>query len=114
MSIEFKGVVKMSTPEVSGTTQAGKEWCKQDFLIEEVSDQYPNSIVGTNFNNKVALKVGDSGTFHLNAKANEYNGNIYNGINLWKVDLDTSGVNADLVADAPSNEQEQADGPLPF
>lgn len=86
MSIIFKGIVKSETPEQSGTSAAGKEWVKKDFVLEETEGEYPNSLVVTNFNNKVVINVGDSGEFHINSRVNEYNGKVYNSLNLWRVE----------------------------
>lgn len=86
MSIIFKGKVKSETPEQSGTSAAGKEWVKKDFVLEETEGEYPNSLAVTNFNNKVSINVGDSGEFYINSRVNEYNGKVYNSLNLWRVE----------------------------
>lgn len=84
----FKGTVTKSTPEVGGTTKDGKSWVKRDFVIEETEGTYPNSVVVTNFNNKVEIKEGDNGVFHINSRVNEYNGKFYNSLNLWKMEVE--------------------------
>jgi len=63
---------------------------KQTVQIEEIKDQYPNSLAidfwGEKCMELVSYNVGDVVKVVFNTKAREYNNKIYNSINAWKID----------------------------
>jgi hypothetical protein len=44
MALEIEGKVILVLPEQSGTSQAGKTWRKQSFVIE-TEEQYPKKVI---------------------------------------------------------------------
>jgi glucan biosynthesis protein len=86
--MQITGRIIEISPMQSGTTQAGKEWQKQDVQIEE-EGQYPNSLLINFFGEKVkeiaALSVGELVTIEVNTSVKEYSGRKFNNINGWKV-----------------------------
>ena len=87
MSTAIKGrVIHIGTLQ-SGTSQAGKEWTKQDFTLEFGSTEHPESMTITAFPaDKIKdLTIGTESECFVNFRAKEYNGKYYNGIDLWKV-----------------------------
>lgn len=115
MSQEIKGRVFKIEEPLTGESAKGP-WKKQELIIETM-DQYPKKVAFTCWNDKIKLdtiQIDSVVTVFYNAESREHSGRWYTALGAWKLDLSTDGVNADLVADAPSNEQEQADGPLPF
>jgi len=89
MSSEVKGKLIQTLPLQSGVSKAGKEWSKQEFVIETVEDQFPKKICFTLFGDKVSLlngiSVGDEIDVAFNVESRDFNGKWYHNINAWKV-----------------------------
>lgn len=86
MSNTFKGVVKLITPPQTGETAKGK-WVRQQVVIEEVKDKYPDSILIDCFNKQEEvdkLTVGAEVEAYYTTQAKEYNGRYFGSNNLWK------------------------------
>lgn len=109
-------LTQILTPE-SGTSKAGKEWNKQEFVIE-TNDQYPKLVCFTLFGDKTDLisniKLGNEVDVSFNLESREYNGRWFHNVNCWKIVL--VGENQQNVTDdiPPPPEMEGEDGPLPF
>lgn len=90
MDIIVKGIVKQILPLQKGTSQSGKEWVKQEYLLEHDQGQYPRSICfgvfGLDKINSFNIQYGEVLTVHLNIEAREHNGRWFNSIDAWKVD----------------------------
>jgi type 1 fimbria pilin len=85
---EFKGKVTAVLAEKSGTTKSGDTWYSQNFVVTEEKDQYPQSAVFNVFNRKIPMpNVGDVVNVAYNLSAKEYNGNYYQELRAWKVDV---------------------------
>lgn len=100
--MEIKGQVIAVLPAQSGTSKAGKDWFKQEFVIE-TQETYPKKICIQATKESLCkvvsnLRIGDSLTAHINIESREYNGRWYTQINAWKIDLNQS---------APSQEERQ-------
>lgn len=90
MNLTIKGRITKILELEKGTSQSGKEWQKQSFVID-TGDQYnPEvcfSIFGSekveNFNkyNKVGKEVEVS----FNVSSREYNGKYFHNLDAWKV-----------------------------
>lgn len=82
-------ITKVLNPE-SGTSQAGKEWRKQDFVIT-TGGNYPKENCFTLFGDKIDLisnlKLNDEVEVSFNFESREYNGKYFHNINAWKVIL---------------------------
>lgn len=88
--LTIKGkLTKVLNPE-NGTSKAGKDWNKQDFVIE-TDDKYPKDVCFTLFGDKTDLisnvKVNDDIEVSFNLESREYNGKWFHNVNAWKVIL---------------------------
>lgn len=89
MSIQVKGtVIQILKPE-SGVSKAGKEWKKQEFVIE-TNEQYPKKVCFTLFGDKTSLIEGTTeGTeveVFFSVESRDFNGKWFHNINAWKIE----------------------------
>ncbi len=92
--MQVKGKIQQILKIESGVSQAGKEWKKQEFVIETI-EQFPRKICFTLFNDKSSLisglSNGDEVEVYFNVESREFNGKWFHNVNAWKIDkLDTS------------------------
>jgi hypothetical protein len=89
MSLAVKGKIQQILKPQSGTSQAGKEWNKQEFVIE-TEEQYPKKVCFTLFGEKTSLinglEVGQEVEVSFNLESREYNGRWFHNVNAWKID----------------------------
>ncbi|MBN2773403.1 MAG: DUF3127 domain-containing protein [Prolixibacteraceae bacterium] len=89
MSLSVKGKVEKILKAESGVSRAGKEWKKQEFVIE-TDEQFPKKVCFTLFNDKTSLAdnvtVGQEVEVSFNIESREYNGKWFHNINAWKID----------------------------
>jgi hypothetical protein len=89
MSLAVKGKIQQILKPESGTSQAGKEWTKQEFVIE-TEEQYPKKVCFTLFGEKTSLinglEVGQEVEVSFNLESREYNGRWFHNVNAWKID----------------------------
>ncbi len=122
MSLSVKGkVFKVLNPE-SGVSRAGKEWKKQEFIIE-TQDQFPKKVCFTLFGDKTSLADGltDGQEIEVsfNLESREYNGKWFHNINAWKIDQATSNAPSNLppeynTNDIPPEPEDDGGDDLPF
>lgn len=86
--MDVKGRVEQLLPVQTGTSKAGKEWSKQEFIIE-TEEQFPKKVCFTLFGDKVSLlngiSVGDQVEVFFNLESREFNGRWYHNINAWRI-----------------------------
>lgn len=89
MSLQVKGKVQQILKPESGVSRAGKEWQKQEFVIE-TEEQFPRKICFTLFNDKTSLikeiSEGEEIEVSFSIESREFNGKWYHNINAWKID----------------------------
>jgi hypothetical protein len=89
MSLSIKGNIINILKVESGVSRAGKEWKKQEFVIE-TQEQFPRKVCFTLFNDKTSLAGGLSNgqevEVSFNLESREYNGKWFHNINAWKID----------------------------
>lgn len=89
MSLQVKGKVQQILKPESGVSRAGKEWKKQEFVIE-TEEQFPRKICFTLFNDKTSLieglSAGEEVDVSFNVESREYNGKWFHNINAWKIE----------------------------
>ena len=89
MTLQVKGKIQQILKPESGVSRAGKEWKKQEFVIE-TEEQFPRKICFTLFNDKVTLvnglTSGEEVEVAFNIESREYNGKWFHNINAWKID----------------------------
>ena len=110
-------VIEILKPE-SGTSKAGKEWNKQDFVIE-TNDQYPKKICFTLFGDKTDLlmkiETGMDVDVSYNLESREYNGRYFHNVNAWKIIAIQSAQESSMPEPPPPPEPTDTDtGDLPF
>ena len=95
------------THDLGLTEGEGKNglWAKREIIIEEVGEQYPNTIKAEIFKSgehiewikdKWAYKVGDEVIVELKFKTTDWNGKHFTNISIWniekKLDMNSGGV----------------------
>lgn len=105
----------------SGTSKAGNEWQKVEFIVEESGEAYPDTLCITAFNEKVGelagINPGDEVEVEFNCRVNEYNGRAYNSLSMFKIEkAATPQAPAPLPEQQPFEKQQgsQTDDGLPF
>jgi hypothetical protein len=89
MSMQVKGTLLQILRQETGVSKAGKEWKKQDFVIE-TNEQFPKKVCFTLFGDKTNLIDGIAeGTeidVSFSVESRDFNGKWYHNINAWKVE----------------------------
>ncbi len=122
MALSVKGKIEQILKPESGVSRAGKEWNKQEFVIE-TDEQFPRKVCFTLFGDKTSLISGFApGTeveVSFNLESREYNGKYFHNVNAWKIDK----VGAENLpepppgfspADVPPPSEEDMGSDLPF
>lgn len=91
MNIVFTGKIVAAEPYQQGTSQRGTQWCSQNFVIEELNQQYPSRAVfqvyGPDKLQQFNLQVGEIVTVHISPNARQaQDGRWFNQLNCWKID----------------------------
>lgn len=86
--MEFTGVIRRAFEPKEGISQKnGNPWKAQEFLIEEVTGQYPRKmcfeVFGEDKLQRFNILEGLEYTVSFDINANEYNGKWYNRIRAW-------------------------------
>ena len=82
--MEIKGKITKCV-DLSGKNKEGKDYQKFQYVIEEQDTEHPNSVVVTTFGEKVPkINVGGTGVASINLKVSEFNGKVYNNLDMWK------------------------------
>ena len=72
----------------SGVSKAGKQWMKQEFVLE-TEGQYPKKVAFTIFGEEkikmAQLQQGHTVEIEVDAESREYNGKWYTDLNAWRV-----------------------------
>jgi hypothetical protein len=106
----------------TGVSKAGKDWRKQEFVIE-TNEQFPKKVCFTLFGDKSSLIDGFSeGTeieVFFSLESRDFNGKWYHNINAWKIEK--AGAPAQKtyppefqIADIPSEMADDSGNDLPF
>lgn len=89
--MEIVGTINQLLEIQSGTSKAGNEWKKQEFVIDVVGTQYPRQVCFTMFgedkiNILQGLTTGDEIKVSFDLDSREFNGRWYTNVNAWKVE----------------------------
>lgn len=94
MALDITGKIIQIMPATSGTSKAGKDWTKQEFVIE-TQEQYPRKVMMSVMGDKVGelkkFAVGNEIKASLNIESREYNGRWYTDVRAWKLEGNTGG-----------------------
>jgi hypothetical protein len=112
--MEITGTIVDMLAVVGGTNGSGKEWKKQEIIIE-VPGQYTKKVAVTVWNDKVdsGLAIGHSVTVHINLESKEYNGRWFTNLKAWKIDRNGYDY-ADNPAADPQNNYNQDPGDFTY
>jgi hypothetical protein len=123
MALSVKGKIEQILKPESGVSRAGKEWKKQDFVIE-TDEQFPRKVCFTLFGDKVDqvsnIAQGQEVEVSFNLESREYNGRWYTNANAWKIDQVSEDNNLPepppefRMEDVPPEPDEDAANDLPF
>lgn len=87
--MEITGKIIAVLPEQSGTSKAGNEWKKQEYVLE-THDQYPKKVCFQLFGaDRIAqanIQPGEEVTVSFDIESREWQGRWFTNINAWKVD----------------------------
>lgn len=88
--MKVQGKIFKKLPVVKGVSNSGKDWIKQDFVIE-TTEQYPKKIAfSTLGQDKIdilaKLNVNDLVDVSINLESREYNEKWYTNVNAWRID----------------------------
>lgn len=114
--MEIKGKIIEVLPLQSGVSQAGKQWKKQEFVVE-TPDQFPRKVCMTLFGDRVdqyPVAIGDDVVVSIDIESREYNGRWYTNVNAWKIEKATAQVEAPAPASVPTFEPQSETDDLPF
>lgn len=120
--LSISGVVLNILPLQTGTSKAGNQWQKQDFILE-TQGQYPRKVCICLFGDNVAkfpLQVGQSVTVSIDIESREFNSRWYTDVRAWNVTYNDASRLAPTVQStpaptpAPAPAQPQAAEDLPF
>ena len=85
--LNISGIVLNILPLQSGTSKAGNQWQKQDFILE-TGGQYPRKVCVCLFGDNVEkfpLQVGQSVTASVAIESREFNARWYTDVRAWNV-----------------------------
>lgn len=106
--MEIKGKIIVALPAQGGVSKNGKEWSRQDYVIE-TQEKYPKKIAFSVMNDNImnfGLTVGQEVNIHVDINATEWNGKWYNSITCWKAIVSNQGQQA-----APSQPNQTSEPP---
>ena len=86
--MELKGKIILDLGAVSGTSKAGNNWKKHEYVLE-TQETYPKKVFFDFFGDnadRYQLNVGDDVTLSFDIESREYNGRWYTSIRGWKAE----------------------------
>lgn len=121
--MKISGTIKLISNPTSGTSKAGKEWHKQEFVVSlDGGGNYPDEMVIAAFGDKIEIvegfTVGQHVDLLVDVRAQEFNGRFFNSINLYRMDSEAQPQTAQTAVAQPQASdldfnEPQSDG-LPF
>ena len=91
MNVKFTGKIIAAGQVQMGTSQNGTQWSSQEYVIEELNEQYPSRAViqvyGSDKIQQFGIKVGEIITANIGLKAHQSrDGRWFNQLDCWKVE----------------------------
>lgn len=112
--MEVSGKIIQVLPPQGGTSKAGREWKKQEYVLE-THDSFPRKVKFDFFGDRVdqyPMAIGDEVTISFDIESREFNGRWYTDIRGWKAEKAMPGQTGAPVGPAPGFGQPAA-GPAP-
>lgn len=92
--MEVTGKIIAVLPVQGGTSKAGSEWKKQEYVLE-THDQYPKKVCfqlfGADRIDQAAIQPGEELTVSFDIDSREYQGRWFTNINAWRIDRAVAG-----------------------
>lgn len=92
--MEIKGKIIQVMEPIGGISKStGKEWKKQEYILETTDSQYPRKIC---FNlwgdvmDRANIQLGEDVTVQVDIESREFNGRWYTDVKGWRVDRENS------------------------
>lgn len=114
--MEVTGKIIVALPEVTGTSKAGNQWKKRQYVLE-TQDNYPTKIAFDFFGDKAdqfPLNVGDVIKLSFDIDSHEYNGRWFTSIRGWKADKADNAGGANYTTVPAADPFANAPAPAPF
>lgn len=91
MNVKFTGKIISVGQVQMGTSQSGTQWSSQEFVIEELNEQYPSRAViqvyGSDKIQQFNIQLGEIITANIGLKAHQSKeGRWFNQLDCWKVE----------------------------
>lgn len=91
MNVKFTGKIIAAGQIQMGTSQNGTQWSSQEFVIEELNQQYPSrAVIQVYCSDKIqqfGIQVGEIITANIGLKAHQSrDGRWFNQLDCWKVE----------------------------
>ena len=91
MNVKFTGKIIAAGQVQMGTSQNGTQWSSQEFVIEELNEQYPSraviSVYGSDKLQQFNIQLGEIITANIGLKARQSKeGRWFNQLDCWKVE----------------------------
>ena len=86
--MELQGIIINIMPEQSGTSQAGKAWKSQDYILQ-TDGKYPKQIAINVFGDnieKFAIRINERITAHIEIESREFKEKWFTTVRAWKVE----------------------------
>lgn len=102
MSLTIKGNLVKILDAQAGTSKAGKQWSKQEFVIN-TGDEYNPEVCFCLFgDNKIEMlkdiAEGQELNVHFNLSSRDFQGKYYHNLDAWKIEA------SDLLSNEPVND----------
>ena len=86
--MELQGIIINIMPEQSGTSQAGKVWKSQDYILQ-TDGKYPKliaiNVFGDNIE-KFAIGINERITAHIEIESREFKEKWFTTVRAWKIE----------------------------
>lgn len=91
MNVKFTGKIIAVGQVQMGTSQNGTQWSSQEYVIEELNEQYPSRAViqvyGSDKIQQFGIQVGEIITANIGLKAHQSrDGRWFNQLDCWKIE----------------------------
>ena len=89
--MKISGKITQVLPLQQGVSQQGAQWRKQSIVVmeDDANIAFPNEVVFDLFNDKIPvdkeLTAGQRVDVHFGIRTREYNGRVFNDINVVKI-----------------------------
>lgn len=115
MNVTFTGKIIACGQVQMGTSQNGTQWSSQEYVIEELNQQYPSraviSVYGSDKLQQFNIQLGEIITAHIGLKARQSKeGRWFNQLDCWKVERPTGQQQGQVVQSQIGQNPQQQGG----